>query len=98
MMADVAAHRVPATCYALQGTMADGTKVRRRSVASNVLPLGTKIRLVGRQSFYGLRVFYVRDTGSALGDGHLDFWHPSRARCISWGRRHVAFRVVPHGR
>lgn len=78
------------TSYCLHGTMADGSYTRRRSVASNFMPFGTKIRLVGR-SFYGMRRFIVRDTGSALFDGHLDLWHTSCSNSITWGRRSITF-------
>ena len=79
-----------ATSYCLRGTMADGSYTRRRSIASNFLPMGTKIRLVGR-SFFGMRRFVVRDTGSALYDGHVDIWSDSCSRSIRWGRRPIAF-------
>lgn len=80
------------TSYCLSGTMADGTQVRSRSVASNFLPMGARIRLVGR-SFFGMRRFVVRDTGGALFDGHLDAWSSSCSRSFSWGRRAVAFKM-----
>lgn len=84
-----------ATCYALQGVMADGTRVRPHSAASNTLRLGTKVRLVG-PSFYGIRNFVIRDTGGLLGDGRLDLWNKSHDRCVSWGYRRITFRVVGH--
>lgn len=93
--ASTAAIRTYATCYALTGTMADGTPTRWGSAASNVLRLGTRIQLVGR-SFYGLRRFTIRDTGGALGDGHLDLWYPSTSTCFAWGRRAVAYRIGWH--
>lgn len=82
-----------ATSYCLQGTMADGTRVRARSAASNVHPLGTRIRLVGRPFYGGMRRFVIRDTGGALGDGHLDLWHPSCSASIAWGRRSVRYVI-----
>jgi len=82
-----------ATCYSLTGLMADGTQTRLRSAASNVHPLGTRIRLVGRPFLRGMRRFVVRDTGGALGDGHLDLWHPSYIACVRWGRRSVTYRI-----
>lgn len=80
-----------ATSYCLQGRMADGSWVRPRSAASNVHPLGTHIRLVGRPFLGGLRRFVVRDTGGALGDGHLDLWHPSCSASRVWGARGVRY-------
>ncbi len=82
-----------ATCYSLSGTMADGSTVRLRSAASNVHRLGTKIRLVGRPFYGGLRRFIIRDTGSALYDGHLDIWWYSYAGCIGWGARPITYKI-----
>lgn len=84
-------HDVPdATSYCDHGTMADGSQTRLRSVAANNLPLGTRIRLVGKQTGpYGLRRFVVRDH---IGWGStLDFYDPSCAHARAWGRRHVRF-------
>lgn len=85
--------RTYGTCYSLQGRMADGSWVRPRSAASNVLPLGTHIRLVGRPFLRGMRRFVVRDTGGALGDGHLDLWHPSTGSCLRWGARPLTYKL-----
>lgn len=81
------------TCYSLRGTMANGKYVHWGAVASNHLRLGTRIKLTSR-TFYGRRKFKVSDTGSALWDGHLDFWHPSTSACYSWGKRNVKYRVI----
>lgn len=85
--------RTYATSYCLQGRMADGTWVRPRSVAHNFLVPGTRIRLVGRPFVNGMRRFVVRDTGSALRDGHLDIWTASCSTAIQWGRRSVTFKI-----
>jgi 3D (Asp-Asp-Asp) domain-containing protein len=81
-----------ATAYCLHGTMRDGTYTRAGSAASNWLRLGTRITLTGR-SFYGRRHFTIRDTGSALGDGHLDLWTASCHTAIQWGKRSVTYRI-----
>lgn len=82
-----------ATAYCLSGRMADGSYVRPGSAASNVLRLGTRIRLTGR-SFFGRRYFVIRDTGGALGDGHLDLWTSSCGTARAWGHRSVTYRVL----
>lgn len=75
--------------------MADGTYTRRRSIAMNSLPLGTRIKLTG-PSYFGLRVFTVRDR---IGWGsELDFWAPSCGQARSWGRRTVRFKVLTRPR
>lgn len=73
--------------------MADGSGVRLRSAASNVHPLGTKIRLVGRPFYRGLRRFVIRDTGSALYDGHVDIWWYSYRDCLLWGKRPIKYKL-----
>lgn len=70
-------------------TMADGTRVRLGSVASNRHPLGTRITL--DRPVLGLRRFTVRDR---IGYGtELDLWSPSCAFSIAYGRRTVSYRV-----
>lgn len=72
--------------------MADGTHVREGSVASNRHPLGTRIRLVGRTTFFGRRDFTVRDR---IGYGSdLDFWTRSCSGALTWGRRTVHYRLA----
>jgi 3D (Asp-Asp-Asp) domain-containing protein len=71
--------------------MADGTRTRFGSVASNRHPLGTRIRLIGVR-FHGRRTFTVRDR---IGSGsELDFWTASCAAARRWGRRRVRYRVI----
>lgn len=82
-----------ATSYCLQGTMANGQQVHKRAVASNKLKLGTKIRLVGGNGFYGRRKFIVSDTGGALGDGHFDIWSESCSRSVQWGHRPIKYKL-----
>jgi 3D (Asp-Asp-Asp) domain-containing protein len=80
-----------ATAYCLQGTMADGTYTRARSAAANHLPLGTKIRLVGRPFLGGMRRFVVRDR---IGWGtSLDLWTPSCGSATYWGRRGIRYKL-----
>lgn len=79
------------TSYCLSGSMADGSQVRRGSVAMNRHPLGTRIRLVGA-TFNGRRRFVVRDR---IGhSSELDFWSESCATARAWGRRTVRYVVI----
>lgn len=82
-----------ATSYCLRGKMADGSYVRPGSAASNRHELGTRIRLLGR-AFFGRRRFVIRDTGRALGDGHVDLWAPSCSTAKAWGHRAVRYVVT----
>lgn len=84
---------VGSTSYCLQGTMADGSYTRWGSVASNLHPLGTRIKVTRpRGGFFGMKRFVVRDR---IGWGsQLDFWHASCAGSRAWGRRTVRYRVL----
>src|SRR5262245_44475230 len=82
------------TAYCLQGRMADGTWVRAGSIAHNGFPLGTRVTV--RPSPTGRRRYVVRDR---IGWGtQLDFWLPSCAQALAWGRRTVHVRQGWHVR
>lgn len=56
-------------------------------VANNFLPLGARIRT--DRPVFGRRNFKVEDR---IGSGsELDFYGPSEAACISYGRRRIGF-------
>lgn len=54
-----------------------------------------------RQYHFGQR-FYVpgygyavaRDTGGAVGPGHIDLWFPTCSQARAWGTRYVRIRVL----
>lgn len=79
-----------ATCYQLKGRMANGKLVHRRAAASNVLRLGTRIRLTGHAGPGGVRRYVISDTGRALSDGHLDLWAPN---CAGWPNPRVTYKI-----
>lgn len=81
-----------AYCPGSSGTvMANGRHVHFGAVANNMLPLGTRIRMA--RPVFGRRVFVVEDR---IGWGsQLDIWMPSCRQALQWGRRTVAFRVIP---
>ena len=82
---------VNATSYCQSGLMADGTNTRARSAASNALPLGTKIRLVGRAGPNGIRLYVIRDR---IGWGsELDLWTSSCSDALAFGRRNLRFKI-----
>ena len=74
--------------------MANGRYVHKRAIAHNFLPRGTRIKLVGKRSFYGRRIYVVSDTGPALRDGHFDIWSESCSRSRLWGVRTIRYRVL----
>jgi 3D (Asp-Asp-Asp) domain-containing protein len=68
--------------------MADGTRVRAGSVASNRYPLHTRLDVTPAPG--GRRIWVVRDH---IGWGtQLDFWLPSCWSARQWGRRVVRVR------
>jgi 3D (Asp-Asp-Asp) domain-containing protein len=80
-----------ATAYCLRGRMANGEPVHWGAVAMNALPLGTRIRV--ERPIAGRRRFTVKDR---IGYGtELDVWRSSCAAAIGFGRRTVAYRVIP---
>jgi 3D (Asp-Asp-Asp) domain-containing protein len=90
-VAEAGVKETRATCYNLRGTTASGTYVDRRTAAHNFLLPGTRIRIVGRRSGPGgVRRYVVRDTGSALWDGHFDLWAPD---CSGWDNPTLKWRL-----
>lgn len=83
VLAAALAWPVSSTGYCLRGTMADGTYTRAGSAAHNGVPLGTRIWV--RPAVLGRHRWTVRDR---IGWGtQLDFWMPSCAQAIAYGRR-----------
>ncbi len=91
LTATVLAFGVPttSTAYCLHGTMADGSYTRAGSIAHNGYPLGTRVTVWPSPT--GARRFVVRDR---IGWGtQLDFWLPTCAQALAWGRRTVHVRL-----
>lgn len=86
-----AVHTVNSTAYCLKGQMADGSRARPKSVASNRHRLGTRLKIKSGK-FKG-RVVVVRDR---IGYGtELDFWMPSCSAARKYGMKRVRYSVVP---
>jgi 3D (Asp-Asp-Asp) domain-containing protein len=83
-------YTVSATCYAQGSITASGGPVYVGEVANNFLALGTRIYLDG--SVFGKRDYVVEDR---IGYGsELDFYNPSEATCLWFGRREIGFRTL----
>lgn len=80
-----------ATCYALTGTTASGTKAGAGKVAVDprVIPLGSRLQVAG----YGAAT--AADTGGKIKGYRIDVWRPSTAECMAWGRRTVRVTWAP---
>jgi 3D (Asp-Asp-Asp) domain-containing protein len=87
-------HTFVATAYAITGTTASGVRTRPGIVAADpqVLPLGTRIRVLGAGRYSG--VYIVADTGGAINGRRIDVYIPSRAEARRFGRRVVQVEVV----
>lgn len=83
-------HTVTSTSYCLTGTTASGATVRPGIAASNMHPLGTRIRLT--RPAMGRRNWVIKDR---IGHGsQLDLWASSCGVATAWGRRTVTYRVI----
>jgi 3D (Asp-Asp-Asp) domain-containing protein len=73
-------------------TTAAGTQTRWGIIATNVLPMGTKVKISG----FGDQVFVVEDRMNARynGTNTLDIWHPTKTEAYQWGRRQVEIEIV----
>jgi len=88
-----------ATAFArAQQPTAAGTTARPGIVAADprVLPLGTRIRILGARSFRGN--YLVTDTGADIKGPHIDLYFPSKARAKRFGTKRVRIRVLQWGK
>ena len=88
-----------ATAFArAQQPTAAGTRARLGIVAADprVLPLGTRIRILGDRSCAG--TYLVTDTGADIQGRHIDLYFPSRARAMRFGAKRVRVLVLRWGK
>ena len=86
-----------ATMYATTGTTKSGLETQPGTVAAdtNVLPLGTKIRVTNAGPYSG--IYTVTDTGSKVRGNHIDIFMPSWYRAREFGRKVVRVTVLKWG-
>lgn len=70
---------------------ASGKQVREGIVATNLLPLGTKIKI---PEFYGNKVFVVEDRMNPRNDQHVDVWFPSYWEARYFGIQRTSIVVL----
>lgn len=77
---------------------AAGTEVREGTVAADpaVLPLGTRIRVVGTHGFDGN--YLVTDTGAAVKGRHIDIYLPSEIEAKQFGTKTVRVYIRQMGK
>jgi 3D (Asp-Asp-Asp) domain-containing protein len=76
---------------------AAGTAAHDGIVAADphVLPLGTRIRILGDASYAGN--YLVTDTGSAIKGRHIDLYFPSQTAAKRFGTKTVRVRILKLG-
>ena len=81
-----------ATAYCLRGVTADGGEARHGTVAADprVLPLGSRIRIRGRQ-IHG--EYLVADRGAAVKGRRIDIFIPRCEQARHFGRQRVTVTV-----
>ncbi len=93
----VMAMEATAFARARQPTAA-GTRARVGIVAADprVLPLGTRIRILGAKAYAG--TYLVTDSGADIQGRHIDLYFPSKARAMRFGTRTVRVQVLQWGK
>jgi len=86
-----------ATAYTVEGETAAGTRTSEGIVAADpdVLPLGTRIRILDAGPFSG--EYVVKDTGRRVDGRHVDVFVESESRAKEFGERTVRVEVVDRG-
>jgi len=69
---------------------AAGTRCREGVIASNFLPMRTKVMIEG----FGDRIFVVEDRMNRRYNKRIDIWFRSYGDAIQFGRRTLKFYVV----
>jgi 3D (Asp-Asp-Asp) domain-containing protein len=71
---------------------ASGTHVHEGTVATNILPFGTKLKIEG----FGDEIFTVEDRMNAKYDGKkmLDIWTANEKDSLDYGARIVTVKIV----
>jgi 3D (Asp-Asp-Asp) domain-containing protein len=70
---------------------ASGTETRDGVAASNMFPIGTKIRVAG---YFGNKIFTIEDRMNPRMKDVVDIWMPSKRDAIIFGVHHTEIDVV----
>lgn len=70
---------------------AAGTLVREGIVATNLLPIGTKIKI---PEIYGEKIFVVEDRMSPRNYYHIDIWFPSYWEALNFGAKRTYIEIL----
>lgn len=69
---------------------ASGTRCREGVIASNFLPMGTKVMIEG----FGNKVFTVEDRMNCRFSNRIDIWFLSYHDAIKFGKRQIKYYVL----
>jgi 3D (Asp-Asp-Asp) domain-containing protein len=70
---------------------ASGKRVRDGIVATNLLPLGTKIKI---PEIYGSKIFVVEDRMNRRLQDHVDIWFPTYTEAKNFGKKRASIVVL----
>ena len=72
-------------------TTASGTRTRDGIVASNLFPIGTRLKV---PELFGDRVLVVEDRMHSRFTDRIDVWMPSKWRALDFGKKRAAVEIV----
>ena len=72
-------------------TTASGTRTRDGIVASNLFPIGTRLKI---PELFGDRVLVVEDRMHSRFTDRIDVWMPSKWRALDFGKKRAAVEIV----
>ena len=70
---------------------ASGTRTRDGIVASNLFPIGTRLKI---PELFGDRVLVVEDRMHGRFTDRIDVWMPSKWRALDFGKKRAAVEIV----
>ena len=73
---------------------ASGTRVRDGIVATNILPLGTKVKF---PELYGNKIFVVEDRMNSGAGYQADIWFSSRQQALNFGAKRTYIEIIQEG-
>jgi len=81
----------PDQCSGNPFITASGTRVRDGIIATNFLPIGTKVRFPEK---FGNKIFVVEDRMSQRYWHRADIWMKTREQAKEWGVKHITIEIL----
>ena len=70
---------------------ASGTKTRDGVLASNIFPIGTRVKI---PELFGNQIFVIEDRMHERYSDRIDVWMPSKAQALRFGKRQTEVQIV----